>query len=112
MPLSLTKTGARHAVDVASCDRLPAGQQYVLLPLPGAPPYCCPHPCGGACRFVSAMPAPPPLPPALVLDLRLAPTLAGLVTDALDRAAKPGQAPAEEAHGGPAAYGSLRYYRN
>ena len=109
MPLSLTLTGTRHAVDVALCPNMPTGQQYVLLPLPGAPPYACQHPCGGACRFVSAMPAPPPLPPELVLDLRLAPTLAALVAAALAVVEPVGTAADTQ---GPTAYGSLRYYRN
>ena len=83
MCLSLTPTGVTHAVDLVDCPQLPAGQQRIALPLPGAPAYRCAHPCGGACRFVSALPPPPPLPEHLRLRLRLAPTLAALVAAAL-----------------------------
>ena len=109
MPLSMTPTGTRHAFDVAYCAQLPEGRQYVLLPLPGAPPYECPTPCGGPCPHVSAAVAPPPLPDELRLSLRLSPTLAALVADALA-----GSEPAGTAADTPCvpAYGSLRYYRN
>ena len=110
MPLSLTSIGVRHAVDIVRCTHLPAERQAVPLPLPGAPEYRCPNPCGGPCQFVGgAMVPPPPLPPELVLDLRLAPTLAALVAAALDVTEPMGTA--DDARGA-AAYGSQRYYRN
>ena len=110
MPLSLTSTGVRHAVDIVRCTHLPAERQAVPLPLPGAPEYRCPNPCGDPCQFVGgAMVPPPPLPPELVLDLRLAPTLAALVAAALAVTEPLGTL---EDTQGPAAHGSLRYYRN
>ena len=110
MCLSLTPTGVCHAIDVTLCPDLPPDQPYLLRPLPGAPQYRCPHPCGnGTCRFVSALPAPPPVPAVLRQSLRLAPTLAGLIAGAL-AAREPLGTLADTQ--GPPAWGSLRYYRN
>ena len=109
MSLTNTPTGVRHAIDVALCPLLPGGQRIVLLPLPGAPPYVCQHPCGGPCRFVSACPPPPPLPKELLVELRMAPTLAALVAEALGTAEPAGTA---ADLGGAKSWGGLRYYRN
>ena len=109
MPLSLTLTGSRHAIDVVICQRLPEGQQVILMPLPGAPPYRCPTPCGGVCPHMGAASPPPPLPDELRLALHLAPTLLGLVTAALGETEPAGTA---EDAAGPMAWGCLRYYRN
>ena len=110
MCLSLTPSGVCHAVDVAICPDLPPDQPYLLRPLPGAPQYRCPHPCGnGTCRFVSALPAPPPVPAVLRISLRLAATLRELVSAA--QAEREPAGTAEDAQG-PPAWGALRYYRN
>ena len=109
MSLCFTPTGVRHAIDVTICPDLPPGKRTVVLPLPGAPPYVCAHPCGGACRLVSACAPPPPLPAELLLSLRLAPTLAALVAEALGGTEPVGTAADFE---GPMSWGSQRYYRN
>ena len=109
MSLTNTPTGVRHAVDVALCPLLPAGQRMIIVPLPGAPPLICQHPCGGPCRFVSACLPPPPLPRELLVNLRLAPTLAALVAEVMGASEPLGTASDLD---GARACGSHRYYRN
>jgi hypothetical protein len=84
MPLFHTPTGVAAGTTAQHCPKLPAGQQIVPVPLPGAAPFRCPVPCGGQCRFtLSACVPPPPLPVRLAASLLLAPTLLALVADAL-----------------------------
>lgn len=109
MCLSLTPTGVCHAVDVVPCPHLPASLPYVLLPLPGAPPYRCPHPCARPCRFVSTLPAPPAPPTRLLTSLRLVATHRHLVAAVLAETEPAGTSADVR---GPKAYGCLRYYRN
>ena len=105
----MTPTGSRHAVTAAYCPNRPASAPFVLLPLPGAPTYVCPTPCGGFCPFRAAWPPAPELPTEMTLSLRLAPTLAALVEAALAETEPAGTV---EDLSGPRAWGSLRLYRN
>ena len=110
MSLDFTPTGVRHAIDASWCPHLPVGRGLVILPLPGAPAYVCPHPCSGrVCRFASLVAAPLPPPKSLCLDLQLPATLAGLVGAALAVTEPAGTAADLR---GPQAWGSARYYRN
>ena len=82
MCLSMTPTGSRHAVTAAYCPNRPANAPFVLLPLPGAPPYRCDKPCGQCCQFQTAFPPALPLPAELTLSLRLSPTMVELLAAA------------------------------
>jgi hypothetical protein len=84
MPLSQTPTGVYAATTAQFCPKLPEGQQFVSIPLPGAGTFRCAQPCGGECRFSQgACVAPPKLPARLMASLRLSDTLVALVADAL-----------------------------
>ena len=109
MCLSLTPTGSRHAVTATYCANRPADAPYILLPLPGAPPFKCDNPCGGFCPHQNAYPPAIPTPAELTLSLRLAPTLAHLLETALAATEPAGTA---DDLSGPAAWGCPRYYRN